>query len=177
MSLFWGIGATLMQLHVFLLNSMWALMSCTEERLPPRHSAIEPWLVEAAVTSDFGEHSSVSRLQLWSSATITSVFFFTSLTKALSPVLGRVLVILNYGGHCAPGNLECCRNSFGSLARSFFCHRSVSWVRLLDRPLHTNSFSSVLLFFCGIDKTLNCQYIHWWKKGTITIQQKSFGFP
>ena len=54
---------------------------------------------------DFVELSPISRLHLWSSATVIFGFFFTSLTKALlprllslagRPGLGRVLVVPNF---------------------------------------------------------------------------------
>ena len=53
---------------------------------------------------DFLQLSPISRLRLWSSATVIFGFFFTSLTKALllrwlslagRPALGRVLVVPN----------------------------------------------------------------------------------
>ncbi len=93
---------------------------------------------------DFLQLSPISRMHLWSSATVIFGFFFTSLTKALlprqlslagRPALGRVLVVPNvfhlfhtvdYGGHCALRNLKCSRIFFVTLARSVPCHNSVS---------------------------------------------------
>ncbi len=60
-------------------------VSCTEERLPSGHSAIKPDWWRAAVMVDFLQLSPISRMHLWSSATVIFGFFFTSLTKALLP--------------------------------------------------------------------------------------------
>ncbi len=61
-------------------------VSCTEERLPSGHSAIKPRLVEGCSDGwTFYKLSPISRMHLWSSATVIFGFFFTSLTKALLP--------------------------------------------------------------------------------------------
>ncbi len=90
---------------------------------------------------DFLQLSPISRMHLWSSATVIFGFFFTSLTKTLLPLVaqfGRTassrkgsgrpkrLPFKDYGGHCALRNLKCSRNFFVTLARSVPCHNSVS---------------------------------------------------
>ncbi len=60
-------------------------VSCTEERLPSGHSAIKPRLVEGCSDGWLSTTSPISRMHLWSSATVIFGFFFTSLTKALLP--------------------------------------------------------------------------------------------
>ncbi len=90
---------------------------------------------------DFLQLSPISRMHLWSSATVIFGFFFTSLTKALLPPIaqfGRTarsskgsgrpkrLPFKDYGGHRALRNLKCSRIFFVTLARSVPCHNSVS---------------------------------------------------
>ncbi len=116
-------------------------VSCTEERLPSGHSAIKPRLVEAAVMVDFLQLSPISRMHLWSSATVIFGFFFYLSHQGSSPPIaqfGRTassrkgsgrpkrLPFKDYGGHCALRNLKCSRNFFVTLARSVPCHNSVS---------------------------------------------------
>ncbi len=90
---------------------------------------------------DFLQLSPISRMHLWSSATVIFGFFFTSLTKALlprklslagRPALGRVLVVPNIfhlrimEATVLLGSLSCSRIFFVTLARSVPCHNSVS---------------------------------------------------
>ncbi len=89
---------------------------------------------------DFLQLSPISRMHLWSSATVIFGFFFTSLKGSSPPIaqfagrpaLGRVLVVPNVfhlrimEAHCALRNLKCSRIFFVTLARSVPCHNSVS---------------------------------------------------
>ncbi len=89
---------------------------------------------------DFLQLSPISRMHLWSSATVIFGFFFTSHQGSSPPIaqFGRTegsrkgsgrpkrLPFKDYGGHCALRNLKCSRNVFVTLARSVPCHNSVS---------------------------------------------------
>ncbi len=89
---------------------------------------------------DFLQLSPISRMHLWSSATVIFGFFFTSQQGSSPPIaqFGRAassrkgsgrpkrLPFKDYGGHCALRNLKCSRNVFVTLARSVPCHNSVS---------------------------------------------------
>ncbi len=90
---------------------------------------------------DFLQLSPISRMHLWSSATVIFGFFFTSLTKALLPrllslagrsALGRVLVVPNVfhlrimEATVLLGTLSAAEFFLVTLARSVPCHNSVS---------------------------------------------------
>ncbi len=89
---------------------------------------------------DFLQLSPISRMHLWSSATVIFGFFFTCHQGSSPPIaqFGRTassrkgsgrpkhLPFKDYGGHCALRNLKCSRNFFVTLARSVPCHNSVS---------------------------------------------------
>jgi len=53
----------------------------------------------------------------------------------------KLLPFKDHGGHCALGNLECCRNSFVTLARSVPRHNSVS--ELLEQ------FLDLMILICS----------------------------
>ncbi len=84
---------------------------------------------------DFLQLSPISRMHLWSSAT---VIFGSLLSSSPIAQFGRTassrkgsgrpkrLPFKDYGGHCALRNLKCSRNFFVTLARSVPCHNSVS---------------------------------------------------
>ncbi len=96
-------------------------VSCTEERLPVGplcHKAPNWW--RAAMMVDFLQLSPISRMHLWSSATV----IFGSHQGSSPPIaqFGRTassrkgsgrpkhLPFKDYGGHCALRNLKCSRN-------------------------------------------------------------------
>jgi len=127
-------------------------MSCTEERLPSGHSAIKPRLLEDCSDSWLCETFShlptasleLSHSDLWVLLYLShqSSFFLRLLSLAGRPGLERFLVVpkllpfKDYGSHCALRNLECCRNSFVTLARSVPCQNSVSELREQFLRLH-----------------------------------------
>ncbi len=108
----------------FLANSMWAFMSCTEERPPSGHSAIKPRLVEGCsdgwLSTTFSHLPNasleLSHSDLW-------VLLYLSHQGSSPPIaqFGRTassrkgsgrpkrLPFKDCGGHCALRNLKCSR--------------------------------------------------------------------
>ena len=77
--------------------------------------------------------------ELWSSVRLNIGFLVNSLTKAILPrmlslarwaalgsLVGSKLLPIKNGSHCVVGDLQYCRNVFGTLSRSVPQHNPVS---------------------------------------------------